>query len=225
MTVKSDLWEALAAEHRSALGQLGTRIQYAAGETILREHEPSSHVLLLDEGTAKVVVTADNGQEVILALREGPDIVGEMAALDGTPRSASVVAKTRITATVVTAEHLNDFLQRNPEVLLTLVRTLASRLRDSDQARLEMASRTVLQRIAGQLLALHDQYTEPDRTQEEGPRQLPVTQNELASMVGASREAVAKALLLLRKHGLVTTGRGRITVVDLPALRVITEEL
>ncbi|MFG2978102.1 Crp/Fnr family transcriptional regulator [Streptomyces sp. NPDC048331] len=227
MTGKSDLWEALAGKYVATLLGLGVRIRYTPGDVILREHEPSTHAILLLEGVAKVAVTAETGHEVILGLREGPDIVGEMAALDGQPRSASVIAKTDVTASIVTADQLNGFLNAHPEVLRTLVRILTARLRQSDQARLEMASRTVLQRIATQLVTL----AEPLDTSAEGPESpdtaspaLPITQGELAAMVGASREAVAKALNLLRRQGVVTTGRGRIRVTDLPTLRLLAAD-
>lgn len=161
MTGKSDLWEALAGEHAAALRDLGVQVRYQPGDVILREHEPSSHAVLLQEGIAKVVVTAETGHEVILGLREGPDIVGEMAALDGEPRSASVIAKTDVTTTIVTAAQLNGFLETHPEVLRTLVRILMARLRQSDQARLDMASQNVLQRIATQLVTLAEQLGTP----------------------------------------------------------------
>ncbi|MCX4962867.1 Crp/Fnr family transcriptional regulator [Streptomyces virginiae] len=221
MTGKSDLWEALAGEHAAALRDLGVQVRYAPGDVILREHEPSTHAILLQEGTAKVVVSAETGHEVILGLREGPDIVGEMAALDGRPRSASVIAKTDVTTTIVTAAQLNEFLDAHPEVLRTLVRILTARLRQSDQARLEMASQTVLQRIASQLTTLAEQLdTSPESPDSASPA-LPLTQGELAAMVGASREAVTKALHLLRRQGVVTTSRSRIAITDLPVLRLL----
>ncbi|MFF4450507.1 Crp/Fnr family transcriptional regulator [Streptomyces sp. NPDC001502] len=224
MTGKSDLWEALAGEHAAALLGLGVQVRYAAGDVILREHEPSSHAVLLREGIAKVVVTAETGHEVILGLREGPDIVGEMAALDGQPRSASVIAKTDVMTTIVTAAQLNRFLEKHPEVLRSLVRILMTRLRQSDQARLDMASQTVLRRIAAQLVVLAEQLGTPSGGPDSPSLTLPVTQSELAAMIGASREAVAKALNLLRKHDMVTTSRGRIAVIDLPALQVLADD-
>ncbi|WP_314252653.1 Crp/Fnr family transcriptional regulator [Streptomyces kutzneri] len=224
MTGKSDLWEALAGEHAATLRDLGVQVRYAPGDVILREHEPSTHAVLLQEGIAKVVITAETGQEVILGLRESPDIVGEMAALDGQPRSASVIAKTDVMTTIVTAAQLNDFLEAHPEVLRTLVRILMTRLRHSDQARLDMASQTVLQRIAAQLVTLAEQLGTPSDGADSASLALPITQSELAAMVGASREAVAKALNLLRKQDVVTTSRGRIAVIDLPVLRAVADD-
>lgn len=224
MTGKSDLWEALAGEHAATLLGLGVPVRYAPGDVILREHEPSSHAILLQEGIAKVVVTSATGHEVILGLREGPDIVGEMAALDGQPRSASVIAKTEVITTIVTAAQLNDFLETHPDVLRTLVRILMSRLRQSDQARLEMASQTVLQRIAAQLVSLAEQLGAPSDDPDSPPSALPITQTELAAMVGASREAVTKALHLLRTQDVVTTSRGQISVTDLRTLQALARD-
>ncbi|MGW4382323.1 Crp/Fnr family transcriptional regulator [Kitasatospora sp. NPDC004531] len=219
MAGKSDLWEALASEHAAALQDLGIQVRFAPGDMILREHEPSSHAVLLHEGIVKVAIAAETGHEVILGLREGPDIVGEMAALDGQPRSASVVAKTSVTATMIAAGQLNGFLDAHPEVLRTLVRILMARLRQSDQARLEAASQNVSQRIATQLVLLADQLGRPSDSPDTPSITLPITQNELAAMVGASREAATKALHLLRKQGAITTSRGQIAVVDLPRLQ------
>lgn len=94
----------LEGGERQALLALGSPMTYAPRQALLREHEPSAHVLLLLTGWTKVTAAAPNGYEALLALRGPGDIVGEFAALTSKPRSAHVTALEEVRAVAVEAK-------------------------------------------------------------------------------------------------------------------------
>jgi CRP-like cAMP-binding protein len=98
-----------------------------------------------------------------------------------------------------------------------LLQMVTARLRDSDRKRVEFAAYDIAARVARRLVELADRFGEPD---EQGVRiSVALSQDELAGWVGASREAVAKALRVLRSRGFVSTGRRTMTVLDIDGLR------
>jgi CRP/FNR family transcriptional regulator, cyclic AMP receptor protein len=204
--------EAQAAE----LHARGARRRLPGGATLFVEGDLSQRVAMLLEGYVKVNYATRDGAEVLLALRGPGDLVGELSALDGEPRSATVTAVGPVELLIVDAAVFRRFLESHPRVLLGLLTVISRRLRDADQKRIEFASQDTLGRVAARLVELADQFGEV------GPAgvtvQLPMTQEELGSWVGSSREATAKALRRLRERGLVRTGRMTITIPDLEAL-------
>ena len=100
---------------------------------------------------------------------------------------------------------------------MALLRLVTSRLRDADRKRVEFGAFDIAARVAGRLVELADRFGEPVPDGVRIP--VPLSQDELAGWVGASREAVAKALRVLRDRGLLTTGRRTMTVLDLDGLR------
>jgi CRP-like cAMP-binding protein len=144
-------------------------------------------------------------------------LLGELSAIDGAPRGASVAALEPVEAVVVPVAAFVDFLRSHAAAAVVLLQLVAGRLRDSDRKRVEFAAYDIAARVARRLLELAERFGEPD---EHGVRiTVALSQDELAGWVGASREAVAKALRVLRDRGLVTTGRRTMTVLDLAGLR------
>lgn len=169
---------------------------------------------MIVDGRIKIVTTSDDGGETLLSVRGAGSLVGELAALDDAPRLASAVVLEPLTALVLTAEEFRDFLARHPRAALELARTLIERLRESDRRRAEFGSYDVTRRLAALLLELGTRESSDGR-----PTGIKLSQHELAGMIGASRESVARALTTLRGRGLVETGRRAITVVDIEGLR------
>jgi len=174
---------------------------------VFHEGDRSDFVAVLERGRVKVLTTSSDGAETLLSVRGPGALVGELAALDGAPRLASAVALDPVTALVVTADEFRRFLGDHPRVALELVRTLVVRLRESDRRRIEFGSHDVASRLAAVLVELAARSN-----------QVRLTQYELAGLIGASRESVARGLTSLRARGLVRTGRGTITVLDVDAL-------
>lgn len=199
------------------LGSLATSRRFSAGAALFHAGDPSDWVVLVVRGRIKIVEHTSDGREVLLAVRGPGQLIGELSAIDGEPRSASAIAMESVDVQLVDAAGFHDFLATHPTAALSLLRLLTVRLRDADRKRVEYSSHDVLGRVARRLLELAEEYGEPDGT---GVRiTLPLTQDELASYTASSREAVAKALRTLRDRRVLTTDRRAITVTDLEGLR------
>lgn len=211
--------QGLGAADREALAGLGTRHEYPAHETLLSEGERTTFAVVILGGWSAVWTATERGGRLILGLRQAGEVVGDMAALDGRPRSASVSALGPLTGLVVPGERFRRFLAARPHANALIMSQLTERLRSADHERRALASMTVLQRLSERLVELADRT---GRVEREGVTiRLPLAQHELAASVGSTREAVAKALRLLREQGLVRTGPGTLAVADLEPLRLL----
>ncbi|MEG3629310.1 Crp/Fnr family transcriptional regulator [Streptomyces poriticola] len=204
---------------RTALLSLGRELRFAARIALLHQREPSSHVLFLVQGWTKVTAAAANGYEALLALRGPGDVVGESAALTGRPRSATVTALEPVRAVAVEHELFKEFLGRSPSVSFALLGLTADRTRAADRRRLEFASMNVRQRFAVLLLDLARSHGR--RTGEGIELAVPLSKQELAGSVGASREMVQRLLRELREKDAVATGRRTLMILRPDVLRRI----
>ncbi|SDN06501.1 cAMP-binding domain of CRP or a regulatory subunit of cAMP-dependent protein kinases [Streptomyces sp. cf386] len=212
----------LEKNDRIALLDIGRPLRYPARSIIMRQDEPSAHVLLLLHGWTKVTALAANGYEALLALRGPGDIVGEGAALSRRQRSATVTALEPVEAVVIGQSRFTAFLSRNPQVALQLLSLTTDRQRSTDRRRVEWAALTVRERLAVLLLELV--RTHGTRTDEGIELTIGLSQQEFAGSVGSSREAVARLLKELRTREVVATRRRRIVVLRPDVLRRIIGE-
>jgi CRP-like cAMP-binding protein len=210
----------LDAAALEALSRLGRHRQFDAGATLFLEGDLGGNVMIIHSGHVKVFATSDDAHGILLAVRGPGDVLGDLSAIDNEPRSASGSALDTIDAQVLRAEEFRTFLFETPGAGLALLRVVIARQRDSDRLRVEFAARATAGRVALRLLELAEMTGEP------GPGgiriTLPLTQDDLAGWVAASREAVARALASLRRRDLIATGRREITIVDLEGLRLAT---
>ncbi len=200
------------------LAALATSRHFTAGAALFHAGDPSDWVVLVTRGRVKIVDQTADGREVLLAVRGPGELIGELSAIDGEPRSASAVAMDPVEVQMINAAGFHGYLEAHPVAAVALLRLVTVRLRDADRKRVEYSSHDVLGRVARRLLELAQEYGEPAGT---GVRiTLPISQDELASYTASSREAVAKALRSLRDRRVITTDRRAITVVDVEALRM-----
>jgi CRP-like cAMP-binding protein len=201
----------LGQEDLAALGHLGQDRSFRRGARLFLEGDRADAVYIVVEGQARVYTATAEGNEVTLCVRGPGDLVGEMGALDpGSVRSASVVALDPLRCQVIAAAELRVFLESHPLATVALLRLLIGRLRDSDRRRTEFGSYTTTRRLARLLV---------EAAGDDAAVGLALSQHELAGLIGASRESVARALAELRGRGLVVTGRRTITIRDAPGLR------
>jgi CRP-like cAMP-binding protein len=211
---------ALSEDDARALRALGRARSYAAGDPIFHQGDEPGGVSVLLSGRVKVCTTTAAGKEVILAFRGPGDIVGELAAITGATRSSAVRALEPVETLAIGATEFRRFLDAHPRASMNLVLLLIERLQSSDGDRLEYAAHDVVGRVARRLVELCERFGEPV----DGPGDpievpLALSQEELAAWTACSREAVAKAMRLLRELGWIETRRRRIVVRDLEALR------
>ena len=202
---------------RTALAQRGRQRRWPAGASLFLEGESCATVVIVVSGRVKVFSLTEHGEEIMLAVRGPGALLGELSAVDGAPRSASVAALEPVVALVVPIAAFVEFLRGHGDAAIALLQLVTGKLRDSDRKRVEAAAYDIPARVARRLVEMADRFGEPDG---QGVRiAVALTQDELAGWVGASREAVAKALRVLRDRGFVTTGRRTMTVLDLDGLR------
>ncbi|MDX3453930.1 Crp/Fnr family transcriptional regulator [Streptomyces sp. ME02-8801-2C] len=220
--------QALTAQEREGVMALGNPKHFAADAHLLTEGDRTSHVLIVVKGWVTVSVATDRGAtRLILGLRGPGELLGEMAALDPHPRSATVRALGPTQAQVISGDAFRRFLAEHPRVSGLVIRQLTFRLRSADQERSALASLTVLQRLAGRLTELSGSGGAPRspyaRTASSSSSVVQLAQDELAASIGATREAVAKSLRLLRTQRIVRTGNRVVEILDPELLALLAD--
>jgi CRP-like cAMP-binding protein len=207
----------LGAEDAEALVAQVRRRSVPKSEPILRVGAAGDDALIVFAGRVKLVAYGAENREVVLAIRGPGELVGEMAALGGQRRTATVIAVDDVEVGILRAETLRAFLLEHPDAALVLMRMLVRRLTEATRDVIDLATQDSIGRVAKRLLELAADHGTPV---EGGTRiELSLTQDELASWTGATRETVSRALRLMRRLGWVTTDHRRITIVDADALR------
>jgi CRP-like cAMP-binding protein len=215
----------LEDDDRAAFLALGRQRRFRAGQPLLLAGDRSDHVLCITSGGAKISIDTVEGRELLLGLRGPGDLLGELAAVDpgGSTRSASVIALGPLTSVVMTGQELRRFLDDHRLAARALMVLLARRLRQADRKRIEFGSLDTPGRVAHVLIEMAETHGRP------GPDglviDLPLSQEEIAGLIAASRESVARGLAGLRDRGLISTARRSIVVRDLDGLRAATTGL
>lgn len=199
-----------------ALERLGTARVYARGETMIMAGATDSFVLLLLDGFAKVKAVDASGAGVLVDIRAAGDVVGEVAAFDGGPRTATVTAAHQMYARRISRDDWLRWLTGDPAAELAVNRSLAHRSRIAVRRRTELLRGPVIARLARAVLDLGAQYGTPVS---DGLLVRPgLAQPEWAELIGARERRVHHALHELSVAEAITYGRCRITVRSMPGL-------
>jgi CRP/FNR family cyclic AMP-dependent transcriptional regulator len=199
--------------------ELGVVRRYNKGAFLILEGESSDHVLVLRSGRLKIVRTATDGRETLVAVRGPGELVGDLNALAGAhaPRAASVVALDDVVVQAITAPEFLRFVERHAAVSFALLRQMAARLREATTRHADAGGYDVLHRLARTLVEEADRN---GRDVEAGTLVgTGLSQQDLAGLVAASPKSVSRSLAVLRSRGLVSTGRRSIVIRDLDGLR------
>jgi len=173
---------------------------------IVTQSEPGDALFVIAKGRVKVVIYGDNGREVILTLLKAGEFFGEMSLLDHLPRSANVIASEDSTVLVLKRDQFVDHVTKSPRTALNVMAELSRRLRRADEIIGNLATLDVYGRVAHIMIDLAKKDGEEV---DEGIliRERP-TQQDIASMIGTSRETVSRVLSEFQKRGFVEM-RGR----------------
>jgi CRP-like cAMP-binding protein len=211
------LFAGLPEEERDRLELLLRPRRYARGEAIFLEGDAGTALCLIAEGGVRIQLTGADGREVIIAVYGPGEIVGELALLDGEPRSADAIAREASRVFWLQREDFAAFLDSHPRAAMTMLASLSRRLRHTTRVVEAATFRDVPARLARVLLDLaarHGQAT-PQGIRIESRQ----TQGELAALLGASRESVNRALRSFEQHGLVGWEAKRLTLYRPDQLR------
>lgn len=217
---RGTLLDALEPAEAIALSTSGIRRVFAPAETLIIEGDSARDVFLLLNGWVKVIGSSADGRRVLLSIRTRGDAVGELAALDNRPRSASVIAVTKVTACVLSQSQFLAVIGASPTAGLAVARADAAKLRLATRHRIDVSGAPVLQRVARVLEYLAEAYAKPCP---EGLRiDVPLTRAELAELVGAAEPSLYRALAYLRERQVLLMRNHRYIVCDLAALEKVS---
>lgn len=199
------LFQNLPPEQLDYLLKLAHEVGYEKNSVIITQGEHSNSLYIVLEGRLKVYVTDEEGRQALLAFLNKGDFFGELSLLDDEPRSASVMTVAKARLLRLTQDGFHRFVEAHPENLLPMLRILASRLRALDDTIRSLSTLDVYGRVARVLLNEAEEREKGHIT----PR---LTHQEIAEMVGSSREMVSRILGDLRKGGYIRVENKQICI-------------
>ncbi len=200
------LFQNAAEDELARIASLMTTRDCAKDTQIVTQDEPGDALYVIAKGRVKVVLYGDNGREVILTTLRSGEFFGEMALLDDLPRSANVIASEASTVLVLKREQFREHIKNHSGTALNVMAELCSRLRRADEIIGNLATLDVYGRVAHIMIDL----AKKDGEEVEDGILIRVrpTQQDIASMIGTSRETVSRVLSEFQKRGFVEM-RGR----------------
>jgi CRP-like cAMP-binding protein len=212
MLRKIPIFEDLEEEDLARLEAALVRRRYPKGQVIFHKGDEGGSLYVLQQGRVKVIIPSPQGEEVILTILSAGEILGELSLIDGEPRSATVEALEETEALCLRREDFLRLLSIRFEAVLGVLKVLSRRLRDTDALLAETHFLDVTSRLAKKILDLGRLFG----VQEKEAIRIGVrmTQKDLASMVGATRESVNKQFRWFKEQGLVLLEDGYLTILD-----------
>lgn len=211
-----NLFSRLPFDTLEALASRAQERRYSPGDQIVGQGEAASGLFVIGSGRVRVFRHSADGQQATLEILGPGESLGEMALLDGGTRSASVVAMDSVTCVYVSRSDFVTTMERSPAAMWALVRLLCHRLRRADECVSTFVFNDLYGRVAAKLLELA--RSQGVRTEVGIEIDMKLTQRELASLVGATRESVNKIMAFYRQSGQVTVRGQRIAILAPEAL-------
>jgi len=211
------VFEELAPDDLQRVASVAVPRSFDQGQVVFREGDDSDTCYVVCEGHARAIRSHSDGRTITLATFGPGDVFGELAMFDDEKRSATVEAVESLDAIAILGPDMRRVLREHPEISAKLVTTLGRRLRAANERLASQSFQTVQSRVAQVVSQLvTTERAEQGRT--EGEIVLTITQAEVAQLAGSSRESASRFLAVLERAGIVSQGRGRITVHDAEAL-------
>jgi CRP/FNR family cyclic AMP-dependent transcriptional regulator len=214
------LFAGLSKSELHMVAQITKRQHYARHQVIIKSSERGNVFFLLTKGIVRVSVEGSRGKEVILGVLYPNDFFGEMAVLDGLPRSATVTAMEETAVLVISRKDFLEWIRKVPQVAAKMIVTLSLRLRRTDQKVGTLAFLKAPRRVARTLLDLGHAQGRP--TQGGIAVDLLFTRQELAELAGVSRETFARLLTKFQQMGVVMIERRKLLIADIRKLEELT---
>jgi CRP/FNR family transcriptional regulator len=207
------LFASLRDEVLAGLAPHLRRRTFRRGTMIFHKDQAGDALYIIESGQVRVFLPSESGEELDIDLLGPGDVFGDMAILDGRPRSASIDTRTDVVTHVLDHDEFQRHLRATPELATAVIEFLSIRLRHVMEYAETLASFDIPGRLARQLLDLADRYGR--KVEGDGVEiGLDLTQTELARMVGATRERVNRALASFRAQGLIDVRGKRITILN-----------
>ncbi|MCC6178282.1 MAG: Crp/Fnr family transcriptional regulator [Chloroflexi bacterium] len=217
LLARSPLLRNLSPESLSRLASVARRRTYRRGEVVFHQGDPGDSLHILLEGRVKIVLDAESGDEAVIAIFGPGDCFGELALIDGEPRSASVAALEPVHTVSISRNDFMSFVRENPSVAEQLLMTLAGMVRHANEGLADLVFLDMEGRLVKKLLELAASH---GRSVDGAIEiELPMTQEDLAAMIGATRASVNKLLGWYEDQGAIQRRGRRIAIFDPERLR------
>jgi CRP-like cAMP-binding protein len=190
--------------------------RFRPGEVVFREGDDSDTCYVVDRGHARALREHPDGRQITLATFGPGDIFGELAMFDDERRSATVEASDDLAVVGILGGDMRRLMREHPDIAVKLVISLGRRLRAANERLARQSFQTVQSRVALVLGQLVEQARAEGAGQ--GDVLVRTTQADLAKLAGSSRESASRFLAVLERAGVISQGRGRLTVHDPEAL-------
>jgi CRP/FNR family transcriptional regulator len=211
------VFETLAPEDLVWVAEVAVPRRFDAGQVIFREGDESNTCYVLASGRVRALHENPDGRTITLAHFGPGDVFGELAMFDDERRTATVEAIDEVSVLAILGADLRRLIREHPDIAMKLVVALGRRLREANKRLARQSFQTVQSRVAGVLAQLVAQAQLVDDAPE-ADILVRITQAEIAQLAGSSRESASRFLAVLERAGVVTQGRGRVTVHDPAAL-------
>jgi CRP/FNR family transcriptional regulator, cyclic AMP receptor protein len=210
------VFEALAPPDLAQVADVAVPRHFAGGTVIFREGDTSDTCYVVGRGHARAVRENVDGRTITLAHFGPGDIFGELAMFDDEKRSATIETLDDVEAIAILGQDFRRLLREHPDIAVKLVIGLGRRLREANERLARQSFQTVQSRVAGVL----GQLVRQAQSEGAGERDVlvTITQADIAQLAGSSRESASRFLAVLERAGVVTQGRGRVTVHEPSAL-------
>ena len=207
----------LAAEDLAVVAEVTHPRKFGAAEVIFRDGDESNTCYVVRTGHARAVREHADGRQIALATFGPGDIFGELAMFDDERRSATLQTIDAMEALAILGPDMSRLMLRRPQLAVALASNLARRLRATNERLANQSFQTVQSRVAGVIQGLVEQAIAEGANPEDVT--ITATQADLAMLAGSSRESASRFLATLERAGVISQGRGRLTVHDPDALR------
>jgi CRP-like cAMP-binding protein len=200
-----------------SLAKVSTLRTLPKGKILFDQASPSNQAYIVRSGCINLVLTTPDGRELVIGSMKPFDIFGELGVVTGATRSTQAVAQKTSEVVSIPAEDFLAQLEQDPRLMRRVLEITSRRLQHSSERESDLAFRDAPSRLAKELLRL----SEDDRHSQE---LVTISQEELAQHIGTTRQTVANVLGRWRRRGWIITGRGKIMLVDRPALKRQSED-
>jgi len=212
------VFSTLTPDELARVAQVVVPRRFVAGEIVFKEGDEGSTCYIVRSGRARAIREHPDGRSITLAHFAPGDIFGEMSMFDGERRSATVETTEGTEAIAILSADMHRLLREHPDISVKLIAALGQRLRDTNERLARQSFQTVQSRVAAVLAQLVETARAEAGQGSEGDVTITTTQAELAQLAGSSRESASRFLAVLERAGIITQGRGRLTVHDAEAL-------
>ncbi len=211
------LFAGLNEQQFAALASRASQTALRRGEVLFEEGDPGDRLFIITEGKVKLGHSSADGRESLIAILGPGEIIGELTLFDPGPRSTTATAVSSATLLSLDHEDLSAVLDQSPEAAKHMLRALAQRLRRTNESLSDLVFSDVPGRVAKALLDLAKRFGHPTDNGIHVGHEL--TQEELAQLVGASRETVNKSLADFVSRGWIRLEGRAVTLLDVDRLR------